>query len=376
MLIIIILIQVIVAIYGHIKRNRDGNPEKEKKKTFIKTFVLNLVLIIIFFGAWEVLVKRYYDSTGKKPVFIHYTREWLISPNLRNYRHHVGGVDTILNTNSQGLREEEIPPEKEEGEIRILCLGDSWTIGQSVTDEETFVKQLGKMLKERYPKKNIRVINGGMFGYSVLQGYYIFKELNPIYKPDIVISCGFNYLANRDIKKYEDIIKHLGAFGTVKEFLSNFTVYQCLKKTVSRFMKEKESKKKGLIDPATSKEIFDKYSYLLYRECEKNGIEMIVFDHITWRMPEETKLIRTPEGHQYCTLPYDPSFSGVQLKLKEKNHRKYKDVTFHCIKPNKNFNRDNFYLKEDRTHHPTAEAHRAIAETLFRIIETRELIRD
>jgi len=357
-------------------RKRHGIGKEKKKKSFIKTFALNLLIIIVFFGTWEILVRRYYNSTGKRPVFIHYTREWLISPNLRNYSHHVGGVDTILNTNSQGLRDEEIPREKEEGEIRILCLGDSWTIGQSVTDEETFVKQLEKLLLERYPDKKIRVINGGMFGYSVLQGYYLFRELNPIYKPDVVVSCGYNYLANRDIKKYEDIIEHLGFIGSVKEFLSKFTVYQCLKKTISRFMKEKDPDKKDVIDPATSRAIFDKYSHRLYRECEKNGIEMVVFDHITWHMPNDAKIIKTPEGHQYCTLPYDPSFSGVEQSPGEKNHRKYRGVTFHCIKPDESFNRDNFFLKEDRTHHPTAEAHRAIAETIFRIMEERKLIGD
>ena len=52
----------------------------------------------------------------------------------------------ISHINRYGLRGPNIEPKKPEGVFRILALGDSFTFGEGVSDNETFVVQLEKIL--------------------------------------------------------------------------------------------------------------------------------------------------------------------------------------------------------------------------------------
>ena len=47
-------------------------------------------------------------------------------------------TQTPIFSNTQGLRERELPLHKPAGEYRIVCLGSSWTFGLGVTAEEAF----------------------------------------------------------------------------------------------------------------------------------------------------------------------------------------------------------------------------------------------
>lgn len=67
--------------------------------------------------------------------------------------------------NSLGLRGPEATPEKPRGTYRILGLGDSFTMGFGVRDEDTFLRRLERGLNEGAAGR-YEVLNAGVGGYN------------------------------------------------------------------------------------------------------------------------------------------------------------------------------------------------------------------
>lgn len=115
----------------------------------------------------------------------------LLLPNLRGVRPEWARVPMEVTSNSLGLREREIPLEKDPGEYRIVCLGDSWTFGFGVRVEEAFPRVLEAHLGKKFPRRNVTVINAGMSGAEYSQGYVMLCQIALQYHPDLVICCGY-----------------------------------------------------------------------------------------------------------------------------------------------------------------------------------------
>jgi hypothetical protein len=77
------------------------------------------------------------------------------------------------------------------GEVarRILALGDSFTLGVGVHEEDTFSRQLENRLNASYggPGRSFEVINCGVSGYSTAQERTLFEVIGPVYQPDVVL---------------------------------------------------------------------------------------------------------------------------------------------------------------------------------------------
>lgn len=113
------------------------------------------------------------------------TKGWISRPGLRNENVFDG---KFLNTNSKGLRgKTEYAYDKPPDKLRIVVLGDSYTFGDDVSDDETYPYYLQQM----FPR--FEVINMGVHGYGHDQMLILLKEEGLKYKPDIVI-LGFVYL--------------------------------------------------------------------------------------------------------------------------------------------------------------------------------------
>lgn len=134
------------------------------------------------------------------------TKGWILKPNLRDMRVF---DHKILNTNSKGFRgRKDIPYHKNTNKLRILILGDSYTFGDEVSDNETYAFYLQEMLP------HTEVINLGVHGYGHDQMLILLKEEGVKYKPDIVI-LGFvrsdmsrNLLTFRSVAKPRFILKN------------------------------------------------------------------------------------------------------------------------------------------------------------------------
>jgi hypothetical protein len=128
----------------------------------------------------------------------HPTLGWASKPGLRDVT--VFG-DEVLNTNARGLRGKRDFPYESAGRPRIVVLGDSFTFGEDVSDDETYAHVLQSFL----PKAD--VLNMGVHGYGHDQMLVLLREEGLKYRPDVVL-VGFviddvarNVLGFRDFAK-------------------------------------------------------------------------------------------------------------------------------------------------------------------------------
>jgi len=126
---------------------------------------------------------------------------WSLRPGLRTKR---------VATNSLGLRGPELPAKGDE--FRILSLGESTTFCGMLPYEKCYSGQLEQRLK-RVHDKPLRVINAGVPGYTIFQGYQYLVHRGIELEPDVVmIYFGFNdslpvaFVATRDARAGEETL--------------------------------------------------------------------------------------------------------------------------------------------------------------------------
>ena len=100
-----------------------------------------------------------------------------------------GGVDPTrtfaYRTNAHGLRDRDRSG-KTPGAKRVLVIGDSYTFGYAVAEEEAYPQVAERLLKERgHPE--IEVINAGIPDYNSRQERQLLERLMPVYAPDAVV---------------------------------------------------------------------------------------------------------------------------------------------------------------------------------------------
>jgi hypothetical protein len=127
------------------------------------------------------------------------TRGWALKPGIRDAP---AFGEKLLNSNSRGIRgRREYSYDRPPGVARILVLGDSFTFGEEVGDDETYSHVLEASLR------GAEVLNLGVHGYGHDQMLLYLKEEGLRYRPDVVV-LGFiaddmerNLLAFRDYVK-------------------------------------------------------------------------------------------------------------------------------------------------------------------------------
>ncbi len=127
------------------------------------------------------------------------TLGWKPKPNVHDLEAFAGRP---LTTNSRGLRGgRDYPYEKPPGVFRIVVLGDSFTFGEEVGDDDTYAHHLEGLLP------GVEVVNLGVHGYGHDQMLLYLQEEGVRYHPDLVL-LGFlsddmirNTLAFRDYAK-------------------------------------------------------------------------------------------------------------------------------------------------------------------------------
>ncbi len=116
--------------------------------------------------------------------------------------------DAVYAINSLGLRNAEISPAKPAGPGRILMLGDSFTEGNGVAQDENFPSLLQARLDADGLARRWQVVNTGVGSYSPLLEYLYLKTQGLDLQPDIVI-------LNFDLSDIYDDIQYtrLARFG-------------------------------------------------------------------------------------------------------------------------------------------------------------------
>ena len=89
--------------------------------------------------------------------------------------------------NSQGFRAREFEVPKPRGRVRVVCLGDSWTFGANVDQDQAYPQRLEALLRHAYPGIDVEVLNLGVFGYSSFQGLTLIRRQVEALEPDVVV---------------------------------------------------------------------------------------------------------------------------------------------------------------------------------------------
>lgn len=141
----------------------------------VMTLCLSLVAVFV---TGEVLCRMFFPD-----IQLRYTHDpealYFFEPNQKGIQILSNGLSSPPATiNELGLRGSQL---RQEGR-RILVLGDSFTFGAGVADEETFASRLDVILGEE-----VSVVNGGQPGYGLFQMEATLHRLVDVVKPEIVV---------------------------------------------------------------------------------------------------------------------------------------------------------------------------------------------
>jgi len=92
----------------------------------------------------------------------------------------------VIETNAWGLRgpEYDLDPDG----IHVVVLGDSYAFGWGVEEEDSFPRELERLLRERFGDLSLTVINAGIPGYGLYQQIEMLRHIRRHVPLDVVIS--------------------------------------------------------------------------------------------------------------------------------------------------------------------------------------------
>jgi len=212
-----------------------------------------------------------------------------------------------IQINSDGYRGAEMSRERPASTVRIACIGDSWTFGMPVKQEQTYPSRLAAWLGREHSGAHYDVQNFGVLGYSSFQGLRLLKAHVFDFHPDVlVIGFGMN---DSEVPGYRD--KDLTAAGqnrrvttrlqeAAKNIAEDFESYKLLKyealvlrfrpKPLGDYLKAKsDSKGSDAVDyegmePWTrvSPHDYDQNIREMVRLAADRGVKVVLVDNELW----------------------------------------------------------------------------------------------
>jgi len=115
------------------------------------------------------------------------------------------------------------------GKFNILCLGDSFTFGAGALPDNSYPRQLERLLR-RNTGKDIRVINAGRLGDTSSLLLKNFRKDLARYNPDIaIVMIGINNFWNLEDSSYFILKNKAGYLEKIDSALSHLRVYKLIK---------------------------------------------------------------------------------------------------------------------------------------------------
>lgn len=331
--------------------------------------IMAVTLALTFIAAEEAALRLHHVLRPVSGTVPNAKYHWAMEPNLRDYRHqyevligddprdtvNVRGYwcETIVSTNDLGLREIEVTPEKKPGELRLLCLGDSWTFGQGVAQNETYAKRLQALLRQRYPDRVVSVVNAGQQGFNAFQGYKLLCELLPVYHPDIVLFGGFNSIGNLQVLDMQMAAERISLpVEGVRDWVRQSRLYMVLRRQAERLVSRPEAN--ALDDPKVP-EAELRFLRAMAVRAREAGARSVFFDsafHVRRREMAYAPVLR--ELYQRLVEGGD----GVAVEL----HPVSSDA------------QRSAYMQNPDTTHPSARGHQVMAESLLTLLIDKGLL--
>lgn len=90
-------------------------------------------------------------------------------------------------TNSRGARGPEYSDRPAPGTFRIVVVGDSYTMGQGVEEQDSYAAVAESLLNERGDGRRYEVINGGVAGFAIRHSMRRLERLDRPYEPHLLV---------------------------------------------------------------------------------------------------------------------------------------------------------------------------------------------
>ncbi|MBW1766466.1 MAG: hypothetical protein JRJ65_05370 [Deltaproteobacteria bacterium] len=151
----------------------------------IKNLLLLSVSILFSLVVMEMAIRLWNPSIAKPEMAQLHQASPLFGWDLIPRTFGIGFMGETYHINSSGFRDTECEIEKQPATSRIMVIGDSFTFGARVNQEDAYPKQLEEALNHL----NIRceVINCGVIGHNMWQHYEILKRKVLPFHPDLIV---------------------------------------------------------------------------------------------------------------------------------------------------------------------------------------------
>lgn len=206
---------------------------------WVKVAGINILLVFILGIVALLLVEGYLRLTIPSS-----SRESIYESTTASARHKVMKADakviawgSELRTNKLGFRDNQAEvPEKQPSELRLIVLGDSFTVSGGVDYDRIYTTLLDKRLKQELPHS--RVFNLAVGGYNIIQYGLVLHEVGLSLAPDVVVVSVFPF---NDLSNDTYRANHAEANGTATPsrtpWHQRLYVYQALLVKVERRLK-------------------------------------------------------------------------------------------------------------------------------------------
>lgn len=144
----------------------------------------------------------------------------------------------VQRVNNLGMRGPDATVEKPPGTYRIVTLGDSFTMGKGVEDDQTFTALLGESLAKRMQACGgpaIEVLNGGVDSYAPILSYIQLKrDIAPLHPDLVVLSLDVSDLVQESAYRSQAVFGEDGDITAVPQLKPHDGVYEKIRDWTSR----------------------------------------------------------------------------------------------------------------------------------------------
>ncbi len=242
-LLVVIVILTILFVYERLFVRSQFGPTTMLAVIMLLSFILALIVTLFSYGTrfHEVVTRGWmmFISISITFVAVDLIAGWLLIKPLSaehvpdKYLHHKLVPNTnarfeqvefsyVQRVNNLGIRGKDRTLEKPSQHYRILMLGDSFTMGKGVEDDQTFSALLENSLnlKKTCTSKTFEVLNAGVDSYAPILSYIQLKKYLAPMRPDvIVLNLDPNDLIQEDVYRkianYNDKGEVIGVPGPI-----------------------------------------------------------------------------------------------------------------------------------------------------------------
>jgi lysophospholipase L1-like esterase len=150
-----------------------------------------VVLVAGIVGVAELLVRvaldppgLYHEGRENPALTAHPSRGYALMPGASD-QYTAGGVSVTIDINRRGFRDGPYS-EAVKSDLRLLALGDSFTLGLGVDATDTWPEQLERFLQGT-SRARASVVNAGVEGYSARQMRQVAEEVMPELRPHVIL---------------------------------------------------------------------------------------------------------------------------------------------------------------------------------------------